>query len=106
VARVLAPGGYFLYSDCLPVERLREGVQHLKGVGFNVERDRDITSNVLASCDEIAGARVGAYGANGDRGMLDNFLGTPGSQYYEEMRSRRWAYKIFKLKKTRDSYGN
>jgi phthiocerol/phenolphthiocerol synthesis type-I polyketide synthase E len=99
-ARVLVPGGFFLYSDCLPVERLAEGVSFLVRVGFAIERDRDITPNVLASCDEIAKARVGAYSNGGGAGVLNNFLGTPGSQYYEHMRNGRWAYRIFRLRKT------
>jgi phthiocerol/phenolphthiocerol synthesis type-I polyketide synthase E len=100
VARVLTPGGYFLYSDCLPIERLKDGIQFIMRTGFTVERDRDITSNVLASCDQIAKARAGAYQPRSDNSVLDNFLGTPGSQYYEEMQARRWAYRILKLRKT------
>src|SRR5262249_52438827 len=53
VGRVLSDGGRFLYADCLPLGRFEEGIQFLKQTGFVVERDRDITSNVLASCDQI-----------------------------------------------------
>lgn len=99
--RVLTPGGWLLYSDLLPVDRFEENIQFLKRIGFIVERDRDITSNVLASCDQIAKSRVAAYGPGNDTAAMNNFLGAPGSQYYEEMRARRWAYRIYKLRKTR-----
>jgi phthiocerol/phenolphthiocerol synthesis type-I polyketide synthase E len=99
VHRVLTAGGRFLYSDCLPVERFEEGLQFLKRIGFIVERDRDITPNVLASCDQIAKSRVGAYGPGNDAAVMNDFLGAPGSHYYEEMRARRWTYRIYKLRK-------
>lgn len=99
VARVLRPGGWFLYADCLPAERHRQGVDLLERLHLKVERDRDITPNVLLSCDEIARSRVGAYGGGNEATMLNDFLGAPGSQYYEEMRARRWAYRIYKLRR-------
>ena len=99
VSRVLVPGGRFLYADCLPVERFREAAELLDRLGFVVERERDITTNVIASCDQIAKSRVGAYGAGNDGGVLNDFLGAPGSHFYEEMRARRWTYRIYKLRR-------
>jgi SAM-dependent methyltransferase len=97
VHRVLAPGGHFLYSDCLPAIRFREATAYLEEIGLRVERNRDITSNVLLSCDEIARQRVQAYGGAGPE--LETFLGTPGSPYYEDMRTGRWTYRILRLAK-------
>jgi phthiocerol/phenolphthiocerol synthesis type-I polyketide synthase E len=102
VRRVLAGGGRFLYADCLPIERFEEGIQFLKRTGFVVERDRDITSNVLASCDQIAKSRIGAHGAGSDTARMNDFLGAPGSHFYEEMRAKRWAYRIYKLRKSEE----
>jgi ubiquinone/menaquinone biosynthesis C-methylase UbiE len=99
VYRVLVVGGRFLYADCLPSERFSEGVQRLQRMGFTIERARDITTNVLASCDQIAAARLGAYSGDNDSAAMRDFLGAPGSQYYEQMRARRWLYQIFKLRK-------
>jgi ubiquinone/menaquinone biosynthesis C-methylase UbiE len=100
VRRVLTPGGWFLYSDCLPSDRFRDSIRHLAEMGFAMERDRDITANVLASCDQIAKSRVGAYAAGNDSATLNDFLGAPGSHYYGEMRARRWTYRICKLRKS------
>jgi SAM-dependent methyltransferase len=97
VYRVLAPGGHFLYSDCLPVNRFREATAYLEEIGLRVERDRDITANVLLSCDEVARQRVQAY--RGASPELETFLGAPGSQYYEDMRAGRWTYRVLRLAK-------
>jgi SAM-dependent methyltransferase len=99
VRRVLEPGGYFLYSDCLPVERMTDGISFLRSEGFQLERERDITGNVLLSCDEIARARVKAYSEQNQSGDLEAFLGAPGSPYYENMRHGRWTYRILKFRK-------
>jgi SAM-dependent methyltransferase len=95
---VLAPGGYFLYTDAMPVARFAECTAYLRRTGFTLELDRDITSNVLASCDEIAGYRMQAYGAQSEGGIGD-FLGTPGSHSYDEMRSGEWTYRIHRWRK-------
>jgi phthiocerol/phenolphthiocerol synthesis type-I polyketide synthase E len=98
VFRVLAPGGKFLYTDAMPVERFAECTRYLRQTGFRRELDRDITTNVLASCDEIAGHRIQAYGARCGDAMAD-FLGTPGSHCYDAMKRGGWAYRIQRWKK-------
>lgn len=97
VHRVLAPGGCFLYSDCLVPRRFDEAVKFLKEIGLRLEQDRDITSNVLLSCDQVACARIQAYGTTSAE--LENFLGAPGSQYYEDMQTGRMAYRILTFQK-------
>jgi phthiocerol/phenolphthiocerol synthesis type-I polyketide synthase E len=57
-----------------------------------VETDREITANVLASCDEIAAGRVRAFGE--PSAAIDNFLAVPGSPVYEQMRTGAWEYRI------------
>ena len=99
VYRVLAPGGDFLYSDCLPRQRVADAIAVLTGLGFELERDRDITSNVLASCAENARRRLMAYGNAAIGSDMENFLAAPGSRYYEEMRQGLWTYRILKLRK-------
>lgn len=98
VFRVLTPGGDFLYTDAMPVGRFAECTRYLRQTGFVPELDRDITANVLASCDEIAGHRMQAYGSGPDVATGD-FLGTPGSHFYDEMKRRAWAYRIHRWKK-------
>ncbi len=92
VRRVLQPGGRFLYTDLLPVERWMEVRVLLPALGLKIENERDITANVLASCDAIAATRAQAFGGHSE--MIDNFLAVPGSGVYEQMRSGAWQYRI------------
>jgi phthiocerol/phenolphthiocerol synthesis type-I polyketide synthase E len=99
VHRVLAPGGYFLYTDVLSAQQFTSALGYLQHVGFTLERDRDITRNVLLSCDEIAVTRVRAFDSGNDQSLMQNFLATPGSQVYQDMRSGHWTYRILKLRR-------
>ncbi len=99
VFRVLSPGGYFLYSDVVPVQQWNYWLGLLRTTGFVVEKDRDITGNVLLSCDELARNRMQAFATENDPSLMQNFLGAPGSEVYEEMRAQRWSYRILKLRK-------
>jgi acyl transferase domain-containing protein/SAM-dependent methyltransferase len=95
VRRVLVSGGWFLYTDLLPVQRWAE-VRVLLG-GFDLRQDRPITANVLASCDLVAATRVGAFGETS--AAIDNFLAVPGSAVYEQMHSGAWEYRIIRAQR-------
>lgn len=99
VFRVLAPGGHFLYTDLLADDRMNAGLEFLKNLGFVIEHDRDITPNVLLSCDEIARNRIGAFEAGNDPTLMHEFLATPESQVYQGMRTRQWTYRIIRARK-------
>lgn len=99
VFRVLAPGGRFLYTDVLPRPKSDVCVGLLEQLGFGMLRQRDITANVLLSCDEIAASRVEAFRGGNDASLVRNFLAAPGSDVYEEMKSRAWVYRLFTLQK-------
>lgn len=100
VHRVLAPGGRFLYTDVHEVGKWSDYLRHLAGLGFQLESDRDITANVLLSCDQVAGARVQAFSAGNDPSLMANFLAVPGSEVYDSMQRRIWAYRITRLRKS------
>jgi phthiocerol/phenolphthiocerol synthesis type-I polyketide synthase E len=99
VYRVLRPGGFFLYTDVLAVQQITTVLAELDRLGFRLEVNRNITNSVLLSCDEVAEARVEAFGHRNDPGLMQNFLATPGSQVYDEMRTGRWEYRIFRAAK-------
>lgn len=99
VYRVLSSGGYFLYADLMPQNQLAISLDWLRDIGFQMERDRDITANVIRSCDEIASMRTDAFSPGNDHQLLDNFLAVPGSEVYEKMSSRQITYHIWKLRK-------
>lgn len=99
VYRLLPPGGCFLYTDLFPVAFMREYVNSLLGLGFILERDRDITRNVLRSCDETAHVHLSTFGSDGQHRVMNDFIGLPGSGVYASMQTGRSAYRILKLKK-------
>jgi phthiocerol/phenolphthiocerol synthesis type-I polyketide synthase E len=66
-------------------------------LGLAVQDDRDITANVLASCDQVASGRVQAFGDGSP--MLDNFLAVPGSAVYEQMNAGIWQYRIMRSRR-------
>ena len=40
-----------------------------------------------------------AFDQRNDPGLMQNFLATPGSQVYDEMRTGRWEYRILRATK-------
>jgi ubiquinone/menaquinone biosynthesis C-methylase UbiE len=113
-ARVLRPGGYFLYADIIATEVLDYRLELLKQ-HFTVERFRDITSNILLSCDQIAERRFKLMkNVNEEKliaGILqkskpkdyDKLMGqlicVPGSSKYNKMRDGVETYVAIKLHK-------
>jgi phthiocerol/phenolphthiocerol synthesis type-I polyketide synthase E len=100
VYRILKPGGYFLYSDSLPVAEHFMSASYLQELGFEVIQDRDITSNVLLSCDKIALTRETALKGiiqAAEQKALGDFVATPDSDVYRNMSSGKWLYKILQL---------
>jgi phthiocerol/phenolphthiocerol synthesis type-I polyketide synthase E len=79
------------------VERWLEVRALLAPLGLTVKADREITANVLASCDEVAANRAQAFG--GRDAMIDNFLAVPGSPVYEQMKSGAWQYRIVRAER-------
>jgi len=99
VFRVLRPNGYFLYADLLASEQMALLSAYLRQLGFVIEQERDITDNVVLSCDQIARQRLQAY-RNQDRArVLEDFLATPGSPAYEDLKRRAWKYQIITARK-------
>jgi len=98
VARVLVPGGYFLYTDVLPTDQWREGLNYLSEAGLMLEHDRNITANVLLSLDQVARRYLKAYEPNNDPKVMEDFLATPGSLVYEGMRTGEWTYRLVRFR--------
>jgi phthiocerol/phenolphthiocerol synthesis type-I polyketide synthase E len=99
VHQVLKPNGVFLYTDNILVETWQACLALLQAAGFILEVDRDITRNVLLSCDEQSSRRVQTFNQNNSAGVIQNFLAVPGSQIYETMKSGGSAYRILNLRK-------
>lgn len=94
VRRVLRIGGLFLYTDILPVQLWTEVRALLTSLNFRLLGDRDITRNVVASCDSVSAKRAQAFDTNAE--WIDTFLAVPGSITYADMRSGAWEYRIIR----------
>jgi len=119
VYRILKPGGVFLYTELMLAEEAPRHLRLLEEMGVVIERDEDVTANVLLSCDENARQRTGRQGiaavsgGGGSRGMDDgdregapsaiadigDFIALPGSRKYEEMRRGERVYRMMRLVK-------
>ncbi|HEV7515592.1 MAG TPA: class I SAM-dependent methyltransferase [Thermoanaerobaculia bacterium] len=99
VDRVLGPGGRFLYTDLLPVEHMASYRSCLTGLGLTLERDQDITPNVLLSLDSIAQRSLEVHGAPTGKEVMEFFLATPGSKPYRDLQEGRLSYRIWQFKK-------
>jgi len=94
VKRILRRGGMFLYTDVLPVQLWTEVRTLLTSLHFDLLGDRDITRNVVASCDAVSAKRAQAFDTNAE--WIDAFLAVPGSSTYADMRSGAWEYRIIR----------
>jgi SAM-dependent methyltransferase len=101
VARVLVPDGAFLYTDLFSSADYVPRTGQLLEYGFAIELERDITHNVLLSCDQTARVHGQSFQHQGGAALMQNFLGMPGTQVYVEMRSGRSTYRILRLRKLR-----
>ena len=99
VFRVLRPGGCLLHTDLRLVSDWRLDAERIQEIGFHVEHDRDITSNVLHACEEVAAARRGAFTNYTAPLPLDEFLAVPGSEVHAQMQSGFSQYRIRRLRK-------
>jgi ubiquinone/menaquinone biosynthesis C-methylase UbiE len=98
VFRLLNRRGYFLYTDLYAVNRMNENVKKLLEIGFVLEKDRDITRNVLLSCNEISQRRAQAFHEGNNRDLMNEFLAVPGSAVYQDMANGVSTYRVFKAR--------
>ena len=94
-ARVLRPGGWFLYTDFLPPATFDRHVALLKEQGFECLRDVDITANVVRSSDAIGDMRVKTYRDETEREYMVDFLAAPGSETYLAFQDGRLQYRLY-----------
>jgi hypothetical protein len=108
VYRILQPGGVFLYTELMRAGEVGRNLRLLEEASLIIERDEDVTANVLLSCDENARQRIGRQGiaAGTDSTSapsaiddIGDFIALPGSRKYEEMRRGERVYRMMRLGK-------
>ena len=98
VARVLRPGGLFLYSDSFRAVHAEEMKQQLAATGFDAQFD-DITDNVAEACRldsprrrQLIRRQVPLAARLTLKRQLANYAGVEGSGKYRQFADRERAY--------------
>jgi len=99
VARILRPGGWFLYADLINHGVLPAYRRVLAALGFELVTDRDITANVLASRERRADRERLALGEAGPDALAE-WVGQGGSVLHGALGDGAWAYQILRLRRT------
>jgi len=108
VFRVLKPGGYFLWADLGPDERLAETRRQFGVAGFTLLHERLITPNVLHALDLISDRKAAAIRHLVPRflvGSFQDFAGVRGTRVYESLRRGMIQYPSCVLQKPRSGSG-
>ena len=102
VARVLRPGGHFLFADFRPHAQLPLLHQQLLDAGLRVIRQEDITPNVLAAIEADNARKLAQIGRLAPRLLqrwIAEFAGAPGSKIYADFTSGHTAYISYTLQR-------
>ena len=101
-ARVLTPGGLFLWADMRPAEAREAALRELTGSGLRLVSEQTITPNVLLSLDRMTGARTEMIRSMVPRPFrkgLRDFAGLSGSRLHEALRTGALEYLSCALQK-------
>lgn len=101
VARLLEPGGSFLYADLIPNDVAEACRSALDACGLRLEAERDITPNVLASRRHRAERQKVAIGGPAAPAGLGEWVGEAGSSLFDRLAEDRVRYLALRLTRTR-----
>lgn len=103
VARVLRPGGHFLYADFRFRDQWADWEQAINGAPLDIMETRDIREEVLRGMDRNA-ARSEALICQRLPKFLHSlgrdFAGLPGARVYEALKARELAYRSWCFRKS------
>lgn len=102
VARVLRPGGYFLFADFRDSQASTALEGQLTCAGLEVVRKVDITERVLAALDTYNDAKLALIDDQIHwwmRKLFANFAAVKGSPIYESFRDGQMVYHHYLLRK-------
>lgn len=102
VARVLRPGGHFLFADFRPQGQLDLLKGQIQRSGLRVLDQTDITPNVIRALDADHARRVAHIQRSAPRPivrLMQQFAGAKGTRIYKQFRQRDVVYQSFVLQK-------
>jgi SAM-dependent methyltransferase len=97
VARVLRPGGHFLFADYFEPDALTSTRAALLEAGFTIADEEDITRGVVAALerDELRRLSVVERVPRPLQATFRNFAGTTDGRTYRRFRDGSWRYVRF-----------
>ena len=100
VKRVLRPGGQFRFADMVENHEVDEIKEKLMQAGFKIEKETDITDNVVKALDrdsqrreELINKKVPGF----LRSSFLQFAGAQGTERYSAFKNRKFHYYTFIL---------
>lgn len=100
VARVLRPGGHFLYADFRFADRRREWEQALATGSLQVQQQRDINAEVLRGLEKNSARSLELIARQLPKflhGLGRDFAGTRGSRIYNALTTGELTYRSYCL---------
>ncbi|HLX72773.1 MAG TPA: class I SAM-dependent methyltransferase [Verrucomicrobiae bacterium] len=101
VARVLRPGGHFLYADFRFADSRADWEQALASCPLKIERERTINAEVLRGMDRNSARSlelIGRHLPKFMRGLGRDFAGVKGSRIYNALVSGELTYRSYCMK--------
>ena len=102
VARVLRPGGHFLYADFRPADGIAAWDAALAGAPLRMLSQREINTEVVRGMEKNSHqwrGRIDRHVPAFLRGLARSFAGVPALPFYEEMQSGGLSYRMHCLAK-------
>lgn len=102
VYRVLKPGGFFLFADMRPADKVGDLRDLLESSGLIIVRQEDITANVLSALDKDNDYKRTVIERSVPRLMqkpFSTFAGVKGTLFYNHLQSGSLYYLNFVLQK-------
>ena len=108
VARVLRPGGYFLYADFRFGDRLAEWENALAAAPLQILRTRNINVEVLRGMDRNSARSLDLVSRRLPKVLHSlgrDFAGTKDSRIYSALKSGELSYRSYSFEKPRNTVG-
>lgn len=102
VARVLRPGGHFLWADLQQRGQKEAARAQFQAAGLEMRQEADITANVLVALDRITDRMretIRRHVPGYLRPWFEDFAGVRGTRVYEALRSGDVEYRRCTLRK-------
>jgi SAM-dependent methyltransferase len=101
VARVLRPGGHFLYTDLFKAHLVPDCTAALAALGLELVSEQDVTANVARSREVRAVRQKQAFADQGSGGAgFEEWVGEEGSELHDALVDGSGRYQVLRLRRS------